>query len=296
MADTQNQILITDFTNQLDYEAQQAKSKFRGRIMEAPVTGKIFEHQLLGGVNQKQVTSRFEDIVATNPDHQRRGANLKMFYDTIFIDNDDALKSIVDIKSGYAKTLAKSAMRQMDKVVAEAALGNILTGENFTTSVTAAADGVQTVTAGSGLTYDKVREVKQRLNSQDVGLDGEKMYLAMTDVQASTLLDEIEVISSDYNIAEAARTGNLPEVLGFELMVFSSAPQTGNSIINKTGSTRECFAFSEDALKLGLLSDFDVRYERRPDKVDTHQLVITSRYAALRAEGARICQIDVTES
>ena len=66
-------------------------------------------------------------------------------------------------------------MRQLDKVVAEAAIGSILTGVNFTTTTSAADDGVQTVTAGSGLTYDVMREIRQTLNSKDVGLNGEKL-------------------------------------------------------------------------------------------------------------------------
>ncbi len=296
MPNTQEQILVTDFTNQLNQEAQQATSKFRGRIMEAPVVGEIFEHQLLQASEQTTVSSRFEDIVAADPDHQRRGANVSAYYQALFIDNYDALRSIVDIKSGYAKQMAASAMRKLDSVVAGAALGNILTGKNFTTSVDAATDGVSTVTATGGMTYDKTREILDALHSKDVGLNGEKLYIAMTSTQESQLLDEIEVISSDFNRGDSASTGVLPQILGFTPIVFSANPKTGSSIINKTGSVRECFAFSEDALKLGMLSDFEVRYERRPDKVDTHQLVINSRYAALRTEGERIVQVDVTEA
>lgn len=296
MSDTQNQILITDFTNQLDLEAQQATSRFRGNILEAPVMGKIFEHQVLGGTTQKTVTARFEDVVASDPAHSRRGANLKTYYDAHYIDNTDQLRALVDLKSGYARSIVQSAMRKLDKVVAEAALGSVLTGENFTTTVTAASDGVQTVTAGSGLTYDKLREVKEALNSKDVGLNGERVFLAITEIQASALLNEIEVISSDYNMGDGARTGQLPPILGMTPIVFASAPTTGDSIINKTGSTRQCFAFSEDALKLGMLSSFDVRYDDIPTKVDTKQLKIISRYAALRTQGERIVQIDVTES
>ena len=295
MADTQTQMLVTDFTTQLNQEAQQATSLFRGRILEDQVRGEIFEHQLLGAGNQKQVTSRFEDIVASSPEHQRRGAIVKTFYDALYIDNDDQLRSLVDIKSGYAKQMAMSAMRKLDKVVAEAAIGDILTGKNFTTTTGFAADGVDVITAGSGLTYDKLREVKQTLNEKSVGLYGEQIYVAITDVQASTLFDEIEVISSDYNRGEAARTGMLPQVLGMNLIVFPSAPVTGESIINKVSTVRECFAFAADGLKLGMLSDFNVRYARREDKVDTNQLVITSRYAALRTEGARVVKINVTE-
>lgn len=295
MADTQNQILVEDFTTQLDLEAQQSTSFFRGRILEAPVRGRLFEHQVLGGTEMDEINGRNQSIVLGDPDHQRRGALIQGFYKALPIDNDDQLKSLVDIKSGYARSIAQGAMRKLDKIVAEAAIGSILTGQQFTTTTTAANDGVSTVTAGSGITYEKLLETRKTLNSKGVGLMGEKMYFACTDVQAESLLQEIEVISSDYNRAEAARTGFLPEIAGFNIIVFPSDPITGSSIINKVSTTRECFAFSEDALKLGMLSDFEVRFERRPDLVDTHQLVITSRYAALRTQGEKVVQVDVTE-
>ena len=293
MTDTQNQILITDFTNQLNHEAQQMTSIFRGLIPEKQVTGDIFESQLLDSTNMDEVTARFQAIEFGNPQHQRRGVETKTFAKVLPIDRTDELRSIVDIKGGYAKNLAMAGMRRLDREVAEAALRDILTGKNFTTTVTAANDGVQTVSAGSGLTYDKLREVKQKMNSSGAGLYGDKIYVAMTEVQESTLLDEIEVISNDYNVQRSAETGKITSVLGMGIIVFPS--NGGESIINKVSTTRECFAFTDDALELGMLSDFEVRYERRPDLVDTHQLVITSRYAALRKDGKKVIKINVTE-
>lgn len=295
MADTQNQILVEDFTNQLQLATQQETSMFRGKILEAPVTGRLFEHQLLGGDEADEINSRFQKIEFGNPDHQRRGALIKGFQKAYPIDNDDQLKAMVDMKSGYAKAMSALMMRALDREIASAALGNILTGEQFTTTVDAATDGVQTVTAGAGLNYDKVNEGIQVLNSTGAGLSGEKVYLAITDVQAKSLREEIEVISNDYGNVDSARTGGLPMIGGATPIVFPSAPQTGSSIINLDGSDRECFLFTEDALKLGMLSDFEVRYERRTDLVDTHQLVVTSRYAALRTEGAKIVKFDVAE-
>mgnify|MGYP000055974293 CR=1 FL=1 len=294
MADSQNQILGTDFTNQLELEVQQATSMFRGKIPEMPVTGDIFEHQNLGAEEADEITTRNQVITLGSPDHERRGALIQGFYKALPIDNDDVLKSLVDIKSGYSRTLAQMMMRRLDKTVAAASVGNVLTGKQFTTTVSASTDGVQTVTAGSGLNYDKLREVQQKLMSKGNMLDGERAYIAMTDVQFSTLMTEVEVISGDYNKAEAAKTGKLPTVLGFEFIVFPSNPKTGESIISKP-STRTCFAFTESALKLGMLSDMEVRYERNPAYVDMHQLVITSRFAALRTQGEKVVQINVTE-
>jgi hypothetical protein len=295
MTDTQNQVLVTDFTNQIMLESQQATSFFRGKILEAPVKGKIFEHQNLGATDPQSINSRFQTVNLSNPVHTRRGAAIQGYYQAIGIDNDDQLKALVDLGSGYAKSIAAGMMRQVDRTIAEAAIGSVLTGENFTTSTSFASDGGQSVTAGSGLTYDILREVKRKFNAKGVGLNaGEQLYIACTDVQAETLFNEIEVISSDYNSGGAAQTGNLPEVLGFKIVVFPSSPTTGNSIIAKP-STRSCFAFSNDGLKLGMLSDIQVKYEDRADLVDTKQVKILARFAALRTEGTRVIKIDVTE-
>lgn len=296
MSDTQNQILVTDFTNQIMLEAQQAVSFFRGKVLEVPVKGKIFEHQNLGATQVQSINSRFQEVNLTNPVHQRRGAAIKGFYEAIGIDNDDVLKSMVDLQSGYAKSIAQAMMRRVDQEIAEAAIGSVLTGENFTTSTSFASDGGLTVTAGSGLTYDVLRETKQKLNAKGVGLNAdEQLYIACTDVQASTLFDQVEVISNDYNTSRAAMSGDLPNILGFKIIVFPSAPETGDSIIAKP-STRSCFAFSNNGLKLGMLSDFQVRYEDRNDLVDTKQLKIIARFAALRTQGYRVARIDVTEA
>jgi hypothetical protein len=296
MADTQTRILVTQFTDQLNLESQQLKSFFRGKILEAPVKGKIFEHQNLSGVDMDDIEARFEAISFGDPQHQRRGALIQSFYKALPIDNDDQLKAMVDLNSGYAKALVAGAARQIDTYIAQAAIGSILTGEQFTTSTSASSDGVATVTAGSGLTYDKVLEAVSQLQSTGAGLDGQPIYMAITDVQAQTLKSDDNVISLDYGRSDAARTGSLPMIGGAQMIVFPSSPTTGSSIINKSSSTRECFAFTADALKLGVLSDMEVRYERRPDLVDTHQMVITGRYAALRTEGAKVVKVDVTES
>lgn len=295
MADSENQILIDNFTNQLNLVAQQGTSYFRGKILEEKVTGETFDHINLGTGSTKEVTSRYEDIEAVNPEFSKRGARIHTYYNAIFIDNDDQLKSLVDIKSGLAEAQVKAAMRKLDKVVAQAALGSILTGRNLTTEVTAANDGVQTVTAGSGLGYDELRKAVDLLRSTGAGMN-EKVYCAITNKQESTLFDKLEVVSNDYNAGQAARTGILPPVLGAEFLVFPSSPNDAMNIINKSGNDYDCFLFTASALKLGMLDDFKVRYERRPDKVDTMQLVLTSRYAALRTEGAKIVKITSTEA
>jgi hypothetical protein len=273
-------------------EAQQTASRFRGKVMEAPVKGKIFEHQNLGAYEVSEITSRFGTRQLTNPRHSRRGAVAKSFEEVVPVADIDQLRAIVDLNSGHSQSLASAMMRQVDRTIAEAAIGSILTGEQFTTTTSASTDGVQTVTAGSGLTYDKVRETVKLFKSKDVD---ETIYFAITDVQWDTLMNEIEVISSDYNRKMAAETGQIPGILGAEFIVFGSNPDTGSSIIAKP-STRSCFAFAKSGIKLGMLSDIKVDYQPRFDlQGGTSQLVVSSTFAALRTQGAKVVQINVTE-
>jgi hypothetical protein len=292
MTDTQSQAYVTDFTNQLQIKAQQMKSKFRGNLLEMPVKGDYFDHINLSGVQMTKIESRFAPRELGDPTLQRRGVLVESFEQALPVADIDALRSLVSVNSGYSDVLAAGAAREIDRSVALAATGSVLTGKSFSTTVSASDDGVQSVTAGSGLTYGKVLETIAKFKSKDID---EEIFFAITDVQWSTLMTEVEVISTDYNKKMAAETGIIPGILGAKFIVFGSNPETGDSIIQKP-STRTCFAFAKSGLKLGLLSDIKVEYQPRYDiQGGTNQLVVSASFGAIRTEGAKVVQINVTE-
>jgi hypothetical protein len=293
MADTQTQLYVTDFSNQLNTESQQITSKTRGKILERPVTGDYFDYYTIGGLNANKVTGRFAPRSSANPDLERRGVIAESWEQTLYYSGLDQLRSRVNVNSGYAKTLMAGMGREYDRTVYNALTGSVKTGKLFENTVTASADGVGTVTASSGLTYDKVLETIANFKSKDID---EKIYFAITDKQWATLMSEVEAISSDYNKKMAAETGILPGILGAEFIVFGSNPTTGSSIIPVSGGVRACVAFAQSGVHLGVLSDIQVKQSDRPDlEGDTSQLVVSSTFAALRTEGAKVQLINVTE-
>lgn len=298
MVDTVNQALVTQFTDMVAHKAQQTESFFRGRVMQKPVKGKKFDYQNLGSAEVKTVNSRHEQVVAGNPQHTRRGAIIKTYYENWLFDKNDDLQSLIELESPYVEALAKSMARQYDHVVADAALGAVLTGENLTTSTVFSSDEGQTVTAASGLTYDKLREVLEKFYSRGIGLSAaEKLYIAMTEKEHSTLLDQVEVISADYRDRGdlVVEKGRVTKVLGMNVIVFPSTPLTGQSIINaQSASINNCFAFSMDGICVGINSEIDIVVEPRYDLVDSKQVKAIFRLGALRTEGSRVVKIDVT--
>lgn len=298
MVDTLNQTLVTQFTDMVNHKAQQTESFFKGRVLQKPVKGKKFEWQNLEGTDDNEITSRYQKVEAGSPQHERRGALIRSYEKTWIIDRNDDLQSLIDLESGYASALAKTMARRFDATVAEAALGTVLTGADLTTSTTASSDGVTTVTAGSGLNYDKLREVQAAFYAKGVGLTADsKLFLAITEKEHKSLLNEVELISRDYKNDFAVESGRVNNVLGMNIIVFPSSPSNGSSIINaQSASVNNCFAFAMDGICVGINSDIEIRIEPRYDLVDSKQVKAIYRLGALRTEGAKVVKIDVTNS
>lgn len=298
MADTLNQTLVTQFTDMVHQKAAQTSSYFRGRVLQKPVKGKKFDYQNLGAAEADEIVSRHQQVTLGNPQHTRRGALVQGFYKAWAIDSADEMQALIDFESPYVRALGQMMARTYDHIVADAALGTVLTGEDLTTETAFASDEGQTVTAGSGLTYDKLREVIETFYSRGVGLEAdEKLYLAITEKEHSTMMNEIEVISKDYRNDYVVDKGKVTSVLGMDVIVFPSSPLTGSSIINAQSATvNNCFAFAMDGICVGMNTDIEVRIEDRPDTVDSKQVKTIFRLGALRTEGSRVVKIDVTNS
>ncbi|MCG8394200.1 MAG: phage capsid protein [Pseudomonadales bacterium] len=299
MADTLNQALVTQFTDMVNHEAQQKESFMRGRTIIKPVNGKKFDYQNLASAGDADIiTARHQQVTAASPKHERRGALVQSFTKTFLFDHNDDLQSLIDLQSPYVQALAAMMARKFDRVNAEAAIGDVLTGENLTTTTTFSGENGLTVTAGSGLTYDKLREVKQKFLSKGVGLHAdEKITLYISDVEHSTLMDQVEVISTDYRRTDyVVDSGKVTNILGMDVVVFPSDPNDDTAILGTSGSVRTCFAAAHDGLCTGINSEIDVRVEPRYDLVDSKQVKAIFRLGALRTEPAKVCKIDVTNS
>lgn len=298
MADTLNQVQVTMFADMVNMKAQQTASFFKGRVLEAPCRGKRFEVINLEQVSAGLVTSRFQKVALTDAPLQRRGALVDTYSIELGFTESDQLQSIVDLESPFVDAVAKAMMREYDRKVARAAIGTVLTGEDFTTSTSFTSDGGTTVTASSGLVFDKVREVLQKFYARGVGLTAdEELYLAITDKEHSTLLSQAQFTSQDYAKDFVVVNGKVTKVLGMNVIQFPSSPTAGSSIINAQSATvNNCFAFAKSGIKVGMNSDIEVKVTPRPDLVETMQVQALFRLAAIRVDGAKVVQIDVTNS
>lgn len=305
MTQSIDQALVIQFSEMVHVLAQQLGSRMKGQVEEMPVRGNKFSYERIGNVEAVEVVTRHAATIAQDIAHTRRGGQMRDFRTTLLLDQFDSLQVLIDPAQDYARAVARAMMREYDRLCITNALGVVNTGKNMDIPVAASADGVITVAANAtGLTFDKLVEIKQNFINAEVGTDlQEDLFLAITGQQHANLLQESELTSRDFtNSGNASMVGQtvidrgvMTHAMGFNLIVFGTGPNISNPIISATGSTRHCVAFAKSGLCVGMNKDISVRVDNRPDLNNAQQVQASLFFDAIRTEGVKVQQVDCVE-
>jgi hypothetical protein len=201
-------------------------------------------------------------------------ANIVDEFDEIF------LGSVSNPTSEIMQSQVAAYNRTVDGIIRDAATGSA-------TQTASSASGIQTTSsvaydttnqqiavnrvpfggtaANSGLTIDKVRYAKFKLDSKEVPL--EDRVLVVSAAEISDLLSTTEVTNQLYNSVRALVDGQVDSFLGFKVIRYEGLATAGTPLI------RTCFAYHKNALVLvdgGRKTYMDIR----PDL--SHGLAIRS--------------------
>ena len=287
--------LVTQFNDMVHVEAEQKKSRMRGMVKEIPVVGNEYAYERLDNVEDIEITTRHADTVAQDITHTRRRIKMRDFAATLYLDNFDDLQTLINPKAEYAAAVARTMNRRFDLIALEAALATVYTGKNFGTSVSAATDGVSTIsTGGTNLTYEKLLEIKENFINADVGVDeDEEINIAITGSQHTALMKEQELTSGDFNREYAIEKGKITKALGMNIILFEGA---SSKFLTKTTNTRDCIAFSNRGICVGINKDIGIEVNQRPDKNNLWQVQARFFLGGVRTEGSLIQKVQCDES
>jgi hypothetical protein len=184
-------------------------------------------------------------------------------------------------------------MRQYDKVAYDAAFADVLTGRDFETTVTATNDGVDTVNATAGFTYEKLLEIRQNFYDNDVGLDdNERIFLTITGKEHTALMGEQELISGDFTRDFVVEKGRITRAVGMELIPFAGG--IASPILGVSGGVRSLLAASSRGICLGVSKEMSIKIEDRPDYIETKQVQVVMEIGAVRTEGVLVQKVTTT--
>lgn len=163
---------------------------------------------------------------------------------------------LIDPTSSYARAAAAAIGRAMDDTIISALGGTAKTGKEGTTS-TAFPSGQKIAHASGGLTIAKLVSAKKLLDAQSVD-PSIKRYIVVSPEQIEDLLNSTTVTSSDFNTVKALVQGDINTFVGFEFIV--------SNRLSDDGTSRLCYAWAQDGVKLAVGKDVMARIDERSDK------------------------------
>ena len=282
---------VEQYSSNVAMLSQQMGSKLRSSVDVETVTGKNAFFDQVGVTAAQLRTSRHGDTPQIDTPHSRRRLSLADYEWADLVDDVDKVRMLVDPTSSYARAAAAAMNRAMDDVIITAFNASASTGVAGGSS-TALPSSQKTATSdqSDGLTITKLLAAKKILDNNDVD-PSLRRYIVCGPQQISDLLGTTQVTSSDYNSVRALATGAVNTFLGFE---FIMSTRLNMDATNTTD--RLVFAYTEDAIKLGIGKDISAKISERADKSYSTQVYYGMSLGAVRMEEEKVVQIPCHEA
>lgn len=292
MSENLVKLFTEQFSTNLELKLQQIGSKLRSRVRSGSHVGRQASPvQEVGTVQLKVVTGRFAPKERQDADFVRRWVFPVDGDLDQLIDSFDELKTIVDPKSAYVENAANAVGRAFDdEIIASAfrasqigrdAAG--LTTETFDTANFQIASTFGS-TAASGLTVAKLIEAKRILRHYHVDMEVEPITLVIGSKQESDLLNQAQVVSTDFNDKPVLVDGRVTRFLGFDIVVSERLTVASN--------VRSVIAFAKSGLYLGVWKDQMNEVTKRNDlKGHPWDLYTMVSFGATRLQQGRVLEI-----
>jgi hypothetical protein len=278
---------VQQYSANVQMLSQQMGSLLRDKVRLESVVGKNAFFDQVGSVTAVKRTSRHGDTPQIDTPHARRRVSLVDYEFADLIDDQDKVRMLIDPTSSYAQAAAYAMGRAMDDEIIAAALGTSYTGETGSTS-TSLPSGQKIVEAGTdGLTIPKLRNAKKILDLNNVDPSIPR-FIVVGPKQIDDLLGTTQVTSSDFNTVKALANGEINSFLGFNFIM--------SNRLTTTGSMRQCIAFAQDGLALGVAKDVMARIDERADKGYATQVYYCASFGSTRMEEEKVVEVQAYEA
>ena len=281
---------VEQYSSNVTMLSQQMGSKLRGSVDVETINGKNAFFDQVGVTSAQLRTSRHGDTPQIDTPHSRRRLSLSDYEWADLVDDVDKVRMLVDPTSSYAKAAAAAMNRSLDDVIIAALNASASTGVAGATGVALpSTQKFATSDQSDGLTVAKLLGAKKNLDLNDVD-PSLKRFIVCSPQQIADLLAITSVTSSDFNTVKALAQGDVSSFLGFEFIV-------SNRLKLDTTNTddRLIFAYTEDAIKLGIGSDIKANITERADKSYSTQVYYAMSLGAVRMEEKKVFQIPCHE-
>jgi hypothetical protein len=264
----------TEFARNIDLLLQQKNSRFENAVTTGTYSGeKASPVDQVGASEMDDITGRFEPITRKDLPAARRWVFPISSDWSTQLDTFDALKLLTDPKSKYVEGGSAAGMRRKDAHVVTGFFADSKIGvsggdtETFGTVLTTNATPGQNVSVNtggtnSGMNVAKLKEGKKRLEQAEVDTDVEQIFCALTATQRDNMLNEIQVISLDFNNQPVLVDGKLNRWLGVD---FIKSNRLGTGTDDATGTSTMVPLWAKSGMHLGVWQSQTTDISQRKD-------------------------------
>lgn len=241
-------------------------------------------------VEAVEMTSSFAEVIPTDLGDGRREVATRLF-SVAFEMNELDLERVKDGQSGQKQRLARAAgyalNRKLDRVLYEAHLADVTIWNdkhgNSKSTLTYTQDGVRTVDATGGLTYDDLLAITENQIDDEV-MEAGGAYMTITGVEHTDLMGETELTSGDYTRDFVIEKGKIQNAMGLDLIKFGANAKQPIIDVNSSNERLNVVAV-KGAVTCVVKTKPEVQISEIPGKIKTYLMKVFMEVNALRREG-----------
>lgn len=287
-------IYTAQYSTNLELLLQQKGSKLRGKVAEGFHVGKMASPiQQIAPIKMNKPEGRFTPKKRVDSQFVRRWVFPSPGDIDQFIDTFDELQTIIDPKSAYTMNAANAVGRAWDDELLASTTRTAYTGQDAaslaqetfdTTKFQIAADF--DAAAPVGMTVAKLIEAKRIFRHYENDLDSDPVMFIGGSRQEADLLQQSQVVSTEYNDKPVLVDGKLTRFMGFDLVFMERVPETTASV------TRGCLAFVRSGLYLGMWKDTTNNVSKRNELTgEPWDLYTMVMFGGTRTQPGKVLQI-----
>ena len=284
---------VQQYANTISLLLQQKNSRFESAVTTGSYIGKQASPvDQIGAIDMLPVTTRFAPMGRVDAALDRRWVAPSDFELPQLIDSFDKLRLLNDPSSAYLQNAIQAANRKKDDLIYAAFFGTAKTGEVGGTSTAFGATQFVSVNTGgtaSNLNVAKLRAGKRILMANEVDFDEDQVYCAISSVEHDSLLNEIQVVSTDFNDKPILTEGRVTRFLGINFIV---SERMTTATDDAAGTSRQIPMWAKSGMHLGTWNDMQTDITQRKDLSGVPwQAYLAMSMGATRLEEKKIVRI-----
>jgi hypothetical protein len=287
MSDQISTAFVQQYNTNVAHLLQQKGSKLRDSVMTSSATGKAAKVvEQVGAVTAVKRTTRHADTPLISTPHDARWVFPVDYEWADLIDDQDKVRMLIDPQSPYAVNGAYALGRAMDDEILAAFFNTSKTGENGTTDEAFSGNTVAEV-AGAALTIGQLQEGKRILMENEVDLDNDQIFMAISAAQHEDLLGMTQIQTIDSNATKVLVDGRVRSFLGINFITTERIPGAG-------ADPTECPMWAKSGMHLCVWNDITTKISERSDKSHSTQVYCKTTVGATRLELGKVVKIQAS--